>query len=301
MLLVTGGTGFVGSRLVRKMVEQERPVRLLVRDVEAARKTFPKGVVFAPGDVTEPETLPAALADVDTVIHLVAIIRERGAGVTFERINYQGTVNIVDAEREAGVRRHLQMSALGALRDPNFPYHDTKYRAEQYVKASGQDWTIFRPSIIFGPGDQFFTTLAGLAKLPAPFVLPDGGTAQFQPIWLWDVVDAFLKAVDDAATIGKTYEIGGPEVLSYREMIDILMDVTHRHRPMLSLPSGLLKPAAFLFDKVLPHPPVTPEQLKMLRLNNSSKDSATATLIGRPPKSLHEGLSYLDPVERSGA
>ncbi|MHB8646009.1 MAG: complex I NDUFA9 subunit family protein [Thermomicrobiales bacterium] len=291
-ILVTGGTGYVGSRLVQKLVEQGREVRLLVRDVTAARRQFPQGVAFAPGDVTAPETLPAALADVDTVIHLVAIIRERGDR-TFERVNHEGTVRVVDAGKAVGVRRHLQMSALGALPDPEFPYHDSKYRAEQYVEASGLDWTIFRPSIIFGPGDQFFSALARLAKLPAPFVLPDGGKAKFQPVWLWDVVDSFLRALDDPATVGKVYELGGPEILTYKEMIGVLMDVTGSRRPLLSLPSALLTPAAFAFDKLLPKPPVTPEQLKMLRLDNSSDDSATATLIGRPPKSLREGLDYL--------
>jgi uncharacterized protein YbjT (DUF2867 family) len=293
MILVTGGTGYVGSRLVRKLVEQGRAVRLLVRDESAGRRAFPTGVTFARGDVTEAATLGAALQGVESVIHLVAIIRERG-GATFETVNYQGTVNIVDAERAAGVRRHLQMSALGVLRDPSFPYHDTKYRAEQYVKASGLDWTIFRPSIIFGPGDQFFSTLAGLAKLPVPFVLPDGGTARFQPVWRDDVADAFIAALDDPATIGQTYEIGGPDVLSYKEMVNILMDVTGRHRPLLPVPAALLKPAAFVFDKLLPKPPVTPEQLKMLRLDNSSTHSATATLTGRPPQSLREGLAYLN-------
>lgn len=293
MILVTGGTGYVGSRLVQKLVEQRREVRLLARDVGAAKRQFPRGVAFAPGDVTAPETLPAALAGVETVIHLVAIIRERG-GSTFEKVNYQGTVQIVDAEKVAGVHRHLQMSALGALPDPDFPYHDTKYRAEQYVKASGLDWTIFRPSIIFGPGDQFFSTLAGMAKLPAPFVLPDGGVAKFQPVWLGDVVDAFIRALDDPATIGETYELGGPEIMSYKEMVGMLMDVTGKHRPMLSLPSALLRPAAFAFDTLLPKPPVTPEQLKMLRLDNSSRESATAMLIARPPKTLREGLAYLN-------
>ncbi|MGI8856653.1 MAG: SDR family oxidoreductase [Thermomicrobiales bacterium] len=292
MILVTGGTGYVGARLVQRLVEQGREVRLLVRDIPTARRAFPAGVAFAQGDVTAPETLPAALGGVDAVIHLVAIIRERGES-TFETVNYQGTVNIVDAERAGGVRRHLQMSALGALRDPAFPYHDTKYRAEQYVKASGLDWTIFRPSIIFGPGDQFFSTLAGLAKLPAPFVLPDGGTARFQPVWRDDVIDAFIAALDNPATIGQTYELGGPDVLSYKEMVGVLMDVTGHHRPLLPLPAGLLKPAAFAFDKFLPKPPVTPEQLKMLRLDNSSTHSATAALTGHPPTSLREGLAYL--------
>src|SRR5690348_3051394 len=120
MILVTGGTGYVGSRLVRKLVEQGREVRVLARDV-AARREFPRDVAVVPGDVTAPETLPAALAGVDAVVHLVAIIRERGDR-TFETINYQGTVHVVDAAKGAGVRRYLQMSALGALSDPNFPY-----------------------------------------------------------------------------------------------------------------------------------------------------------------------------------
>jgi NADH dehydrogenase len=282
---------------VQKLAEQGRPVRLIARGrplgrIEAARRTAPEGVEIVAGDVTEPETLVPALAGVDTVIHLVAIIRERG-NVTFERVNYEGTVHVVDAAKAAGAWRYLQMSALGALPDPQFPYHDTKYRAEQYVKASGLDWTIFRPSLIFGPGDQFFSTLAGLAKLPAPFVLPDGGTAKFQPVWLWDVVDAFIKALDDPATVGQTYELGGPEIMTYKEMVHILMDATGRHRPAISLPAGLLKPAAFVMDKALPKPPVTPEQLKMLRVNNSSDHSATAALIDRPPKPLREGLDYL--------
>src|SRR4051812_22605418 len=195
MILITGGTGYVGTRLVQELVRQGREVRLLVRDVAAARRVFPTGVAFAQGNVTEPETLPAAMAGVDAVVHLVAIIRERG-GRTFEKINYEGTVNVVKAERAAGVRRHLQMSALGVLPDPAFPYHGTKYRAEQIVRASGLDWTIFRPSIIFGPGAQFFSPLAGLAKLPAPFVLPDGGTAPFQPVWHDDVVAPFIRALD---------------------------------------------------------------------------------------------------------
>src|SRR6476619_849754 len=129
MILVTGGTGYVGSRLAQRLVEQGRPVRLLVRDIAEGERKFPIGVECARGDVTEPETLLEAMAGVETVIHLVAILRERGDR-TFE-------------------------------------------------KASGLGWTIFRPSIIFGPGDQFFFTLAGLAKLPAPFVLPECGTAHF--------------------------------------------------------------------------------------------------------------------------
>ncbi len=291
MILVTGGTGYVGSRIVQKLVEQGRDVRVLVHDAAAGARV-PTGATAVMGDVTEPETLPDAFAGVDTVIHLVAIIRET-RGATFERLNYEGTVHAVDAAKGAGVRRWLQMSALGAMPDPRFPYQDTKYRAEEYVKRSGMNWTIFRPSIIFGPGDQFFSTLYGLSKIPGPFPLPGGGVAKFQPIWLWDVVDAYINALDNPQTVGQTYELGGPQVMSYKEMVGIMMDATGTHRPTLPLPIPLIQPFAFLFDKALTKPPVTPEQLKMLQVDNSSTHSATASLIHREPRALADGLDYL--------
>jgi len=292
MILITGGTGYVGSRIVQKLVEQGREVRVLARDVAAAQARVPAGATVVAGDVTEPDTLASAFVGVDTVIHLVAIIRETG-GATFERLNYEGTVHAVDAAKIAGVRRWLQMSALGAMPDPRFPYQNTKYRAEEYVKRSGMDWTIFRPSIIFGSGDQFFTTLYGLSKIPGPFPLPGGGVAKFQPVWLWDVVDAYVDALDNPRTVGQTYELGGPQVMSYKEMVGIMMNATGTHRPTLSLPIPLIQPFAFLFDKALAKPPVTPEQLKMLQVDNSSTHSATAPLIGREPRALADGLEYL--------
>lgn len=299
MILITGGTGYVGTRLVEKLRGRGAPVRLLVRDLAASQSFATGTITLAQGDVTDPASLPAALEGVTTIIHLVAIIRERPHGVTFERINYQGTVNMVDAAKAAGVRRFIHMSALGVHRNPALPYMDTKYRAQQYVQNSGLDWTVFQPSVIFGKGDEFINTLADLVRkpllfLPAPFlpVVGDGKT-KFQPVWRDDVNDALLKAVDDPGTIGNVYQLGGPQVLTYSAMLDVIMAKLGTKRHKIHVPVPLMKPAVALMDKFLAKPPVTPAQLSMLSLDNSAPESATQNLIGRPPLALAEGIDYI--------
>ncbi len=299
MILVTGGTGYVGSRLIETLLQRNEPVRLLVRDLQKYQRLASESVSLVQGDVTDPASLHQAVQGVDTVIHLVAIIRELSGGVTFERINYQGTVNMVDAAKAGGVRRFLHMSALGVRQDPSLPYMDTKFRAQQYVMNSGLDWTVFQPSVIFGQGDEFINTLADLVRkplmiMPAPIlpVVGDGKT-KFQPVWRDDVVDAFVHALDDPATIGKVYQLGGPTVLTYEQMLDIIMAKLQKKRAKVHVPVPLMKPVVSLMDKVLPKPPVTPAQLTMLRLDNSASESATAQLIGRQPKALADGIDYI--------
>ncbi len=302
MILVTGGTGYVGQRLVEKLRARSAPVRLLVRDLKRSQKYAGGNITLVQGDVTEPATLAAALEGVDTIIHLVAIIRERSGGITFERLNYQGTVNIVDAAKAAGVQRFIHMSALGAHADLNLPYMDTKFRAQQYVQQSGLSWTVFQPSVIFGEGDEFINTLADLVRkpllfLPAPFLPVVGnGKTKFQPVSREDVIDAFIKALDDQGTVGKVYQLGGPKVLTYAEMLDVIMAKLGKKRGKIYVPVALMKPVVAIMDKVLAKPPVTPAQLSMLRLDNSAPESATQSLIGRPPLALADGIDYIkDP------
>lgn len=303
MILLTGGTGYVGSRMVEKLRQRGEPLRLLVRDPARAAALAGDHVTLAKGDVTDPATLPAALEGVDTIIHLVAIIRERPGGVTFERFNYQATVNLVDAAKQAGVKRFIHMSALGVRADPALPYMDTKYRAQRYLQDSGLDWTVFQPSVIFGAGDEFINTLADLVRkplliLPAPIIPVVGdGKTKFQPVWRDDVVDAFLKALDDPATIGQVYQLGGPAPITYEQMLDVIMAKLGKKRGKIHIPAALMKPAVAVMDKLLSKPPVTPAQLSMLRLDNSAPQSATASLIGRPPKALADGIDYInDPA-----
>lgn len=299
MILVTGGTGYVGSRLIEKLRQRPEPVRVLVRTPEKAQKLVAGNVSIVKGDVTDPESLIAAMKGVSTVIHLVAIIRERSGGITFERMNYQATVNVVDAAKAAGVKRFLHMSALGVVNDPNLPYMDTKFRAQKYVEASGLDWTVFQPSVIFGEGDEFINTLADLVRrplmiAPAPFVPVVGdGKTKFQPVWRDDVIDAFIKALDDRNTIGQIYQLGGPEALTYEQMLDLIMQKLGKKRSKIYVPVPLMKPAVFMMDKLLPKPPVTPAQLTMLSLDNSAPQSATEQLIGHRPLALGDGIDYI--------
>jgi uncharacterized protein YbjT (DUF2867 family) len=291
-IFVTGGTGFVGSNIRRAL--GDRPVRLLVRS--AARFSEPVGgnLEVVEGDVTDPASLRGAMDGCEAVVHLVAIIAEEG-GQTFDGVIRQGTVNVVEEAKRAGVRRFLHMSAMGTRHDPVFGYFEAKWQAEQAVQHSGIPWTIFRPSVIFGPGDEFINTLATLVKLAPVIPVVGTGKSKFQPVSVREVAQAFLKALDDPATAGQIYELGGGKVYEYRQMLDVISRKLGKRKPMVRVPVGLMKPVVTL-SKPLPkalRPPVTSEQLKMLAIDNCSDRSATARLIGRPPMRLEDGIDYI--------
>jgi NADH dehydrogenase len=289
-ILVTGGSGFVGTNIQR--VLRDRELRLLVRDPSSLEPG--DSVEVVKGDVTDPDSLTRATAGCETVIHLVAIIEE-SSGATFDRIIRQGTENVVGAAKSAGVRRFVHMSALGAQANPAFPYLNAKWGAEESVRGSGLDWTIFRPSVIFGPGDGFINVLANLIrKAPVTPVVGDGHS-KFQPVAVGEVAEAFRRAVDDAATIGQVYELGGGETYTYEQMLDLLAEKLGKRRPKLHMPVRLMK-AVVALSAPLPkrlRPPVTKEQLNMLALDNCTGQSRTAELIGREPTSLRDGIDYI--------
>lgn len=299
MILLTGGTGYVGSHLLARLRQRGEPVRVLSRDPSQYEHIQTGNVGLFKGDVTEPATLQAAMEGIDTVIHLVAIIRERPGGVTFERINYGGTVNVVEAAKAAGVKRILHQSALGARPDPKLPYFDTKYRAEQYLQSSGLAYAILRPSVIFGEGDEFVNKLADLVRkplfvLPAPIVPVIGdGSTPFSPVWVGDFVEAAVGILDDPSRDGQIYEIGGPRTITYERMMDEIMAVVGIKRAKLRVPAALMKLPVQVMDKVLPNPPVTIEQLKMLSLDNSTHDNATERLAGHPLKDFKDGIDFI--------
>lgn len=293
MILLTGATGFVGRHLLARLQQRGEPLRPLVHDAAAAQRLRATNVEPTVGDVTDPASLRRALQGVDTVIHLVAIITEKG-GATFARINAQGTRNVVEAARAAGVTRFLHMSANGAQDNPRYPYLQTKWQGEQAVAASGLPYSILRPSVIFGHGDQFFNTLATLVRLNPIVPIPGNGQSRFQPIWVEDVCTCFLTMLDDDTYLGRGYDVGGPEQLSYDEMIDVLMRVLGQRRPKLHLPIPLLKPAAALMAAALPRPPVTPGQLDLLEVDNVTAPNPLPTLFGiAKPAYLQAKLDYI--------
>ena len=298
-VLLLGGTGYVGDALRPRLRDAGYDVRLLARsgDTTAYER---EGFTTVRGDVTDPSSLERAMQGIDAVINLVAIIKEKG-DVTFERLNYQGAVNAVAAARQAGVRRFVQMSALGAGNLPDYPYHYTKWRAENEVRDSGLDWTIFRPSIIFGPGEQqqFVTQLADVVRKAPVIPVVGDGSSRFQPVHLHDVADAYIRALGDPSTVGQTYEIAGPEVLTYEEILEECAAALGKRKPKMHIPVALMKPAAAAMGAIpFIDAPVTTEQLKMLKLDNTTENNALPFLLRRDPIPFRGNIRYIAGIVR---
>jgi nucleoside-diphosphate-sugar epimerase len=288
---ITGGTGFVGSNTARALLAAGHEVVLVSR---GTRRVAPReGLRAARADVTSGKGLADAFAGCDAVVHLTAIIREKGKQ-TFDAVIRRGTEHVVDAARTAGVGHLVYISAIGADPDPAFPYHYAKWMAEQAVRASGVPFTILRPSLIFGPGDGFFTTLCSLVRYSIP-VIPiagDGG-ALFQPIGIDDVVRCIELCLERGPTM-RVIEIGGPEQLSYEGIVDIIHDaIGAGMRIKVHVPFAALLPAAMVMDKVLSNPPVTPSQLRMLARHNITRIDAVRSAFGFAPAAFTANAGYL--------
>jgi NADH dehydrogenase len=289
---ITGGTGFVGSNTARALLGAGHEVVLVSR---GSRRVAPReGLTVLRADVTTGKGLAEAFAGCDAVVHLTAVIREKGKQ-TFDAVIRCGTENVVATAATAGVGHLVYVSAIGADPDPRFPYHYTKWMAEQAVRASGVAFTTLRPSLIFGPGDGFFTTLRGLVRfsIPAIPVAGDGG-ALFQPISIDDVVRCIVLALDRGPAMCEI-EIGGPEHLTYDGIIDIIHDaIGAGMRIKVHVPVAALMPAAMVMDKVLSNPPVTPAQLRMLARSNITRIDAVHSAFGFAPSSFTENAGYLN-------
>jgi uncharacterized protein YbjT (DUF2867 family) len=291
-VFIAGGTGFVGGNLLKSL--GDRPVRLLVRDAAKSASLRCENRELVEGDITQPDSLKGVLDGCDIVINLVAIIKESGA-ITFDGVIRQGTEHLIAEAKRAKPARFVQMSALGAQDNPAFPYLQAKWRSEQIVQSSGRPFSIFRPSVIFGPGDEFINTLAKLAKSAPVIPVVGAGTSKFQPVFVHDVADAFVAVIDDPVSVGKTFELGGPDILTYEQMLDVIATRLGKKKPKAHVPVGLMK-LIVAASGPLParlRPPVTAEQLNMLALDNCTADSATARLIGRPPASLADNIGYI--------
>lgn len=302
MILVTGASGYIGNNIVRRLVQLGKPVRAMVGDVQKAAlrlKDVEPKIEIVKGDVTRPETLAEWMRGVDTVIHLVAIAIEKG-GKTYEEINTQGTINVVDAAKTAGVRRFLNMSQNGASASSKSRFLRSKGVAQDYVARSGLDWTAFRPSVVWGPQDEFANVQARLIKM-TPFFFPivGDGKALFQPVYVGDVAEAFVRAIDDPTTYGQEYELGGPEILTYEEIVGRVLEALDTKRARLKMPVPLLRPAVWLMQTVLPKPPVTSTLLDLLAEQNVVKDNALVSKFGIDPKPFTaENLGYMRNFKR---
>jgi NADH dehydrogenase len=289
MILVTGGTGFVGSHLIKRLRQKGLPVRAVVRNPGKEQGLRDLGVEVVQGDVRDRPSLEAAARGCDTVVHLVGIIQE-APGQTFQGIHVEGTRNIVEASKKTGVRHVVYQSALGTRRDAQSVYHTTKWAAEEIVRSSGTAWTVLRPSLIYGPGDKFTIKMSGMLKL-SPFVPVLGsGTSKVQPIYIDDVVTCLEKIVTADSLLNKVYEIGGPEQLTYTELLETIAQALGIRRPTVHLPLAFMKPIARLLEAVLPNPPVTTDQLVMLQEDNVCGMKDIREVFGVEPVTFREGL-----------
>jgi NADH dehydrogenase len=280
--LVTGGTGFVGPYVVHALRARETPVRALVRKPARASRLAAWGVELATGDVTDPGSLRVACEGVDTVVHLVAIIR--GKPADFERVMAEGTRNVVAAAQEAGVQRFVLASALGLDERSKdaVPYFAAKWEMERAVRESGLEHVIFRPSFVFGRDGGVLPTFVRLARYAPVTPIIGPGRQRLQPIWVEDLAEYYALAVGERRGRNQTFELGGPEAVSWNEFWQRLKRVLGTRRPSLHVPFGLLRAQAVLTER-LPGAPVSRDQLTMLELGDNVVTDPSAVETFRLP------------------
>lgn len=290
-VFVTGATGFVGRAVVQALRAEGCVVRCLVRRGSERDLHGFGAIERVEGDVTVPRTLQEGVMGCHAVVHLVGIIREHpGAGVTFERVHTQGTVNVLEAATAAGVRRFLHISALGTRPGARSRYHVTKWAAEEAVRASPLSWTIFRPSIIYGRGDEFVTMLARMIQRVPVVPVIGSGRQQLQPVPVEQVAQAFARALALDATAKHTYDVAGPEAITMVDLLDRIGTALARRRVRkLHVPLALMRPATRLLHR-LPGFPLTPDQLLMLEENSTCDPGPFFSTFGLTPVPLNVGL-----------
>lgn len=308
-VLVTGGTGFVGRPILRELHRASHSIHVLSpRGHTAAAYAIEEefGGQIHHGNILDPaleyldSDLKGTNEHIDAVIHLVGIISEIGAQ-TFENVHTRGTQNVVAWAQRAGVRRFLHMSALGTRPEAVARYHRTKWAAEEIVRGSGLDWTIFRPSIIYGPGDGFVNLFAKFIRRSPVVPVMGNGCSKFQPVSVEAVSAAFVKALTEQRAINQAYDLCGPETLTLNEMVDTILAVMQRRRLKLHVPLALGRIQAagleFIFPAVLGKAaPLNRDQLRMLQEDNTGDDRTATGLFGLNHPPIREGIArYLRP------
>ncbi len=291
MILVTGGAGFVGRHIVHGLRTEDRPVRVLVRDPKQGETVAAWGAELAQGDMTDPASLRRAVEGCEHVVHLVAI--RQGKPEQFERIMSQGTRDLLSAAKEAGVRRFVHMSALGTSEETKdlVPYYRAKWDMEQAVKASGLEYVVFRPSFVFGSDGGILPTFKRLAKLAPVTPITGPGKQRIQPIWIDDVAEYFARGLDLPAAANRTFELGGPEAVTWNEFWERLKRALGVRRPSVHLPMGFMRLNALVTERLPGDIPLTRDLLRMLEGpdNVVADDDAPAT-FGIEPVPLDEQL-----------
>lgn len=298
MILITGGTGFIGRALIRNLSEGGYPVRTMIRPSEQS-PDLPRGVSVdaAVTSLTDQRGLRAAMVGVDTVYHLAGA-EWRGARADLMRTDIQGTRNVVEAAIEAGVGRLFYISHLGADRASAYPVLKAKAISEEFIRRSGIDYTILRTAIVYGPGDAFTTGLTRLlGSLPGIFIMPSKGTTLLQPLWIEDLVTCLSWALDDSDTTNSIIEIGGPEYLQFREVVEMIMKMTGRYKTLVGIHPPYLRGATVLFESLFPGFPVSVYWIDYLAANRTCSLDNIPQVFGLLPARMINQLDYLKDAE----
>ncbi len=283
-VLVTGAAGFVGIHTCRELSRSGWKVRALVRDpTRAAMKLGQLPLEFRVGDIRDASALRSALSGCGAVVHLAAIAIER-KGETYAQTNTAATERLISAARAENVQRIIFMSQNGADARSRYAFLHSKGVAQESVKSSGLRWTILRPSVIFGPEDEFVNVLGRLIRLtPQVFPLPGGGTARFQPIGVDDVAKVIRLSLEKKETVGQTYDLGGSVPLTLREMVERILSAMGTTRRLVPVPIPMLRPVIAVAQRVLPNPPVTSSLIDLLAIDNTVGRNALSETFGVTP------------------
>lgn len=301
MILVVGGTGFVGGGIVRELARRGKPVAVLSRNPERHRDRFPGlNVECRQGDVTAPGSLKTALADIETVISSQQFpnspIENPRKGYTFEKVDAEGTENLARAAKDAGVKRFVYLSGVGAAPDARYHWFRAKWRAETAVRESGMTYTIIRPSWVFGPEDVALNRFLGLSRfLPFVPLIGNAGKQRLQPVFVDDVARSVAESLEKPAADNKVFEIGGPQALTMKEIVRTALEVAGRKRLLLAAPKPIMKLVASIIQ-FAPGRPLTPDAVDFITMDALADPSEIEAALGIKMTPLREALATYLPT-----